>query len=144
MDTEVTALQAFRQQLHSLFPKRKEAIFNLLDALCTRGRQANSVTELSNAPCFERQYSSITDAIANGLPHANWESILKLIDRTITHAPNPAPGNKPIAVGHQYSVIAGLPDAQEAAKKHWILHCLCSESRVTKKGMNAAWNNLQP
>ena len=36
----------------------------------------------------------LTDAVKFGL---------KLSDRTINHAPNPAPGNRPACVGHQYA-----------------------------------------
>jgi hypothetical protein len=32
-----------------------------------------------------------------------------LADRGVVYQPNPAPGNKPIAVGHRYSVVAALP-----------------------------------
>ena len=122
----------FRQSLYSLFSKRKDAIMNLLDALTSHGHRSNSVVQLSTADCFKRQYSSITDAIADGLPEANWREIKQLVyqqinrvdkrksnyfiidctpnprpharklrDRHVTHAPNPAPGNKPICVGHR-------------------------------------------
>ncbi len=114
------------------FPKRKDAIMNLLDALTSHGHQCNSVVQLSKASCYDRKYSSITDAIADGLPSVDRQKIellvyrylfkdqerklnrflldctgnprpyaQKLADRTITHSPNPAPGNKPICVGHQ-------------------------------------------
>ena len=52
---------------------------NLLDALTSYGHQCNSVVQLSLADCFKHQYSSITDAIADGLPYAKWDEIVKLI-----------------------------------------------------------------
>jgi len=33
-----------------------------------------------------------------------------LMDRGIHYHPNPAPGNKPITVGHSFSVVAALPE----------------------------------
>jgi len=30
-------------------------------------------------------------------------------EKEIVHFPNPAPGNKPICVGHQYSLLAMAP-----------------------------------
>ena len=144
----------FRNELYPLFPKRADAIMNLLDATCSHAHQCNSVVSLSEASAFKREYSSITDAIADGLPNAQWDKInihvydtfsqdnkvscaphrfvldctgnprpyaKKSSDRTINHAPNPAPGNKPIAVGHQYSIIAALPNNSLAANKHWVL-----------------------
>lgn len=152
--TATQKLIEFRNKLYELFPKRSDAIMNLLDALCSYAYQCNSVVSLSEAAAFKRQYSSITDAVADGLPKAKWNKINKLIydtflqdkkesgarhifvldctgnprpyaktcsDRSINHAPNPAPGNKPIAVGHQYSVIAALPSSSMAASKHWVL-----------------------
>lgn len=155
-------LQTFREALYGLFPKRKDAIMNLLDAITSHGRQCNSVVQLSNANCFKRQYSSITDAIADGLPEAKWDEIeklvyqqiaansknkphrfivdctpnprpyaKKLVDRHITHAPNPAPGNKPICVGHQYSVVTLLPNEPRTEEKHWLVPV--SAKRVESK-----------
>jgi len=165
MDTAALKLQAFRTALYTHFLKRKDAIMNLLDALTSHGRQCNSIVQLSNASCFERQYSSITDAIADGLPDAKWSAIRKLVyqqmdgdrdkkphrfiidctpnprphakklvDRHITHAPNPAPGNKPICVGHQYSVLALLPNEVAAEKKHWVIPLSTKRVQSTQKG----------
>ncbi len=144
----------FRNKVYQLFPKRPDAIMNLLDAISSHAHECKSVISLREAAAFTRQYSSITDAIADGLPSAPWSEINKLVydtfvqdkeeasiphrfvldctgnprpyaktctDRSINHAPNPAPGNKPIAVGHQYSVIAALPNDTMAANKHWVL-----------------------
>jgi hypothetical protein len=74
-----TTIQGFRGELYKLFPKRSDAIMNLLDAVTSHGHQCRSIVQLSNASCFDRQYSSITDAIADGLPHANFKEITKLI-----------------------------------------------------------------
>mgnify|MGYP001157989291 CR=1 FL=1 len=164
MISEIQKLVSFRLQLYSHFHKRKDAIMNLIDALCSYGNQCKSIVELSLASCFERQYSSITDAIADGLPHANWPAIEKLIfehsrqdknvpvkfivdttpnprpfaktlqDRTIVHVPNPAPGNKPIGVGHQYSVLAILPSDLESQQKHWLIPISAQRVSSEQKG----------
>ena len=75
----VEELIEFRQSLYALFPKRQAAIMNLLDALTSEGRQCRSVIQLSQSPYFKRQYSSITDAIADGLPAVNWQEIQQLV-----------------------------------------------------------------
>jgi hypothetical protein len=153
MPSNTSTLKTFREKLFLLFPKRKDAIMNLLDALTAHGHQCRSIVQLSETIPFKRRYTSITDAIADGLPSANWTDIEKLVcqtrpqhqhegkkvnkflldctgnprpfartlkDRTINHAPNPAPGNKPIAVGHQYSALARLPDDEASRQKHWL------------------------
>ena len=165
MTQELLELQTFREQLYYLFPKRKDAIVNLLDAITNYGHQCCSVIQLSNTECFKRKYSSITDAIADGLPDADWKEIRKLIyqiattnqdkkpnrfildctsnprpfaknlaDRMIVHAPNPAPGNKPICVGHQYSMLALLPNDEIINKKHWLVPLSVERVRSDQKG----------
>jgi DDE superfamily endonuclease len=164
MIPEIQKLITFRQQLYFLFHKRKDAIMNLIDALCSYGHHCKSIVELCLAPCFKRQYSSITDAVADGLPHANWQAIKKLIfedsrqdkntpvkfiidttpnprpfaktlqDRSVTHVPNPAPGNKPIGVGHQYSVLAVLPSDLASQQKHWLIPISAQRVESDQKG----------
>ena len=162
-------IQSFRQELYSLFSERKDAIMNLLDALTSYGHQCNSVVQLSLASCFKHQYSSITDAIADGLPYADWNKIMKLVyshankerrfnkflidctsqprpyarklaDRTITHLPNAAPGNKPICVGHQYSLVALLPS--DAEDKHWLVPISIKRIESNKKGNEEGMRQL--
>ncbi|NRB21752.1 transposase [Candidatus Dependentiae bacterium] len=151
MLTRIETLKNFRAAIYLFFQKRQDSVMNLLDAISSFGHRSRSVVQLSEAECFERKYSSITDAIADGLPHADWKLLAteqfkavfnkeagkppcflidctpnprpfskKLADRTVTHAPNPAPGNKPICVGHQYSCVALLPDNELAHDKKWI------------------------
>ena len=45
----------------------------------------------------------------------------KVRDRTIVHAPNHVPGQKPITVGHEYSVLVYLPNREEEREKHWVV-----------------------
>lgn len=151
MHTEIEKLKTFRAAIYSHFSKRKDAIMNLCDAISSYGHKSRSVVGLSEAPCFERKYSSITDAIADGLPSTDWDEIekvqfqtffdpserrppcfltdctsnprpfsRKLHDKTITHSPNPAPGNKPICVGHQFSSVAMLPNDKLIQDKKWL------------------------
>lgn len=56
-----------------------------------------------------------TDCTANPRIYAE-----KLEDRSIVHAPNHVPGQKPITVGHQYSTLIHLPLNPEDRKGHWV------------------------
>ncbi|MEM9103693.1 MAG: hypothetical protein AAGB12_15395 [Pseudomonadota bacterium] len=58
-------IEKFRRKVYLNFTARRDASMNLLDALSSYGQRWKHVVELSEAPCFERQYSSITDAIAD-------------------------------------------------------------------------------
>ena len=163
MSDVLNRLKQFRERLYSLLPYRRDALFNLLDALTSRGHESKSIVELSEAKVFERQYSSITDAIADGLPKASFDRIEQtvfeatngagtehvfftdctsnprpwartLTEKGIVHAPNPAPGNKPICVGHQYSVLAMSPSEDEVTKKHWLIPLSVERIKQNEKG----------
>ncbi len=43
----------------------------------------------------------------------------KVADRTIVHAPNHVPGQKPITVGHEYSHVVYLPEDEQDRNAHW-------------------------
>ena len=158
-------LSQFRDELYLLFPKRSDAIMNLLDALSSDGHRCKSVVQLSNSTQFKRQYSSITDAVADGLSEVSWTEVSrlahkftasdltksphrfvvdctpnprpfarKLADRTVTHHPNPAPGNRPICVGHQYSLLSLLPNETLENQKHWLLPLSVARVKSHLKG----------
>ena len=153
MGEQSELFKAIRQAIYNSFPSRADALFSLLDSLSGR-QKAQSVAELSLESLFERQYSSVYDAIDSffiasspdeadkereekalervkillpALPkpekRAFWLTGIDatpalrpyadtLADRGITHYPNPAPGNKPIGVGHSYSILALLPERE--------------------------------
>lgn len=149
-----------RSGLHQSLPSRRDAIINLIDALCAHGYTADSAVKLSTSPYFEREYSSITKAIsaASSLSKSQWQGLFNhmqggervnhfaidvtgnprpyapcMKDRSINYSPNPAPGNKPIAVGHNYSVIVGQPN-KEARLKHWVKPMSVTRVETDKKG----------
>lgn len=139
----------FRESLYFHFPYRAAALMDLLDAITSYGHKSKSVIELTESKAFRRKYSSITDAISNGAPKIEFkqiqQDILKhskqsnelmvfldctnnkrayspcLADRSIVHHPNPAPGNRPICVGHQYSMLALRPQNELEQNKHWVV-----------------------
>jgi hypothetical protein len=142
----------FRNALYELFPKRRDAVFELIDSISSHAHLSKSVVELSESDAFTREYTSITDAISDGLCDVDFKKIEKLIfdhcteghngqyhlfgtdvtahprlhavklkGRSIVHAPNSTPGQKPIVLGHQYSLTSWLPKNQDDKSKHWIL-----------------------
>lgn len=58
----------------------------------------------------------------------------KVNDRTIVHAPNHVPGQLPITVGHEYSVIAYLPNGAEEIKLHWLVPLSVQRVRSDQTG----------
>ena len=163
----------FRHKLYQLFPKRKDAIFELMDANTASNRPVNSVVHLSKSKYFTRQYPSITDAISDGLDEARWDDIQKLVwqstqsehkapyhrfvidctpqdrlyaktlhDRSIVHKANPAPGNKPICAGHEYSTVAYVPPGTSAERQRWLVPLATERVPSGHKGHDVGMNQV--
>ena len=135
--------------------------------------------EVSLEPAFEREYSSLHDAVDNFFAGSSEEQALaerrrqatkrleimaeylpeprkrafrlfgidttpglrpfaaKLADRGVVYHPNPAPGNKPIGVGHSYSVLALLPE-REAGDAPWVVPLSCERVATDKTAREMA------
>lgn len=130
-------LKQFRQSTYTLLGKGKDAICDLMDAVLTTPR-VKSFVELSLSPVFRRKWSSTYAALRDSrasrqklmnryieqMPsesrlllaadHTAWSRsyAVTLKDRTIEHQPTQIVGNKPITVGHGFSTIAWIPEAQ--------------------------------
>lgn len=132
-------LKQFRERVYHSFEQCADGLMDLLDALCSQ-TNARSVVELSLEPGFQRSYHSLYRAIegwsddgaeewlemvAELLPEPDaqpyWllgtdttsyprQFARTLVDRSFVHAPNVVADNRPVTIGHQYSVIACLPE----------------------------------
>jgi hypothetical protein len=156
-------LKLFRDNVFANIPIKSSCVVNLLDSLCADGRRVKSVVELSTSKYFQRNYCSVTRAITEGLASMDWDSCLnrissdrsslngyrrfvldvtplsrphsvKLKDRSCVYSPNPSPGNKPITIGHQYSVLAELPQGRGSERKNWIIPRSCKRLSSSKNG----------
>jgi hypothetical protein len=130
-------LKRFRQSAYTLLGKGKDVIFDLMDAVLT-SPQVNSFVELSLSPVFRRAWSSLYAGLRQSrLPrrklmqlyieqistetrpllagdHTAWSrpEARTLRDRTVEHQPTQIIDNKPITIGHGFSTIAWIPEAQ--------------------------------
>lgn len=57
-----------------------------------------------------------------------------LPDRGIVHAPNTIFGNKPITIGHQYSMVVYLPEKMSEDSPPWVIPLSCERVSTTQKG----------
>jgi hypothetical protein len=135
---EYSILDTFRHNLyHGCFTRAADALFELADALLT-DPQARSLVELSQAPCFRRQWSSLYAALTDGridrtallrlfvemLPRPmvgerlvlglDTSSLLRPAaqtapDRTLVYQANLPTGSTPVAPGWLFSTLVVLP-----------------------------------
>jgi len=142
-------LVQFRHRLYQNFTNRADTLMELVDAVCSTGN-ARSVVEYSLAPCFRRTYSTLYKALdewlwddrtlarllAPSLPPPRRRSFWlfgvdvtpqprpfaqTLPDRAMVYHPNQVPGNTPVTIGHQYSTVALLMEAQAQCTSSWVV-----------------------
>ncbi len=132
-------LDHLRQQIYSCFERSRDALFNVSDALVSES-QARSLPELSLSVFFERQWSSVYEALQDG--RINVERLRKVFvealieskptdepiwlgidssgmqrleadssrDRGMIYVPNMPHATKPVSVGYQFSTLMLLPE----------------------------------
>ena len=61
----LNTLNEFRHGMYHCFGNAKDALFNLVDALCSEAG-ASSFPELSCSPFFERTWASLYEALEDG------------------------------------------------------------------------------
>jgi hypothetical protein len=62
---DINIVRQFRHDIYDCFPKAKDALFNTVDALMTE-TQAKSLPEITQSLWFERQWSSVYEALEDG------------------------------------------------------------------------------
>src|SRR5215475_7878317 len=139
-DAQRSKLIAFRQAIyHSGLTKRRDAQFELLDALLLTG-PIRSFPELSCTPVFRRRWSSVYAALDDGRQNTDWlrgylmaqappagllvfaldgttwprPDAPTLPDRQYVYQPSAAVEGGAVVVGHAYSILAWVAEPQSA------------------------------
>jgi DDE superfamily endonuclease len=132
-------LKQIRQQVYDCMERGADALFNLADALLCES-QAQSLPELSLSAYFERQWSSVYEALEDGCLNveqlrATWVKALleeraedepiwigvdtsnieranadTSADRTVIHLPNLPLADKAISIGWTFSTVVLIPE----------------------------------
>lgn len=155
-----TELEQFRQTVYQNLNNRADTVMELIDALCSRVG-AQSPVELTLAPAFRRTYSTMYKAIdefkwdkqqlawllASYLPlpkERNFRLLgvdvtpqprpfaRTLADRGMVYQPTVVKGNKPVTIGHQYSTVALLPEAEAGLSGSWLVPLMTQRVATTE------------
>jgi hypothetical protein len=144
-------LKQFRHEVYQNFNncKRTATLMELVDAISSN-TTARSVVELSLNSHFRRHYTALNKAVkVNALPKQKLAELASLTidepsqrkfhllatdvtsaprpfaetlrDRGFVYQPNTLKGNKPIAIGHQYSFWAWLPETTLPKSGNWVV-----------------------
>jgi hypothetical protein len=65
-----------------------------------------------------------------------------LEDRGYVYAPNTVAGNKPVSIGHQYSIAAYLPEKSAPVSSPWIIPLSCERVGTDQRGIMVGMQQL--
>ena len=82
-----------------------------------------AIGELIPTPKQKQFYLWAIDVTPLPRPYAK-----TLSERTIIYQPNTIKGNKPINIGHSYSVLTSLPEREETGGMSWAIPWFCRTS----------------
>ncbi len=148
----------FRQAAYERMGNARDALFELSDAVIQM-QQIQSFVELSCAPAFRRKWSSAYEALQDSEPkgaelldlylkqinpgkrlvlagdHTAWSRLWAetLSGRSYQHQPTVIPGRRPVTIGHGYSTLAVVPEAEGS----WalpLLHERIPDQKAVDKG----------
>lgn len=81
---------------------------------------SNKFTHLLANQCPEPQSRRFRLVVLDSTPGPR-PFAATLEDRSYIYSPNPTPGNKPIAIGHKYSILAALPEKSTGHAAPWLI-----------------------
>ncbi|MGH2638806.1 MAG: transposase [Rhabdochlamydiaceae bacterium] len=129
---ETNASSVVKLSLSELFRRKYSSLTDVLDSLFRTNlkfaptieeqrTQTHKITQLLAEECVpplqENEFCLFAiDCTADPRIYAD-----KVGDRTIVHAPNHVPGQKPITVGHEYSALVHLPNQAGDRDLHWVV-----------------------
>ena len=149
-----TADSVVKLSLSDLFRRTNSSLTDVLSSLFRtnlkipqtdeeRQKQAFKITQLLVEKCAPSSLEKhpvlfAIDCTANPRIYAS-----KVGDRTNVHAPNHVPGQKPITIGHEYSVLAYLPNRQEDRELHWVVPLSVRRVRSDQSGPQVGLRQLE-
>ncbi len=173
-DQTISEIKNFREQLFLAFKYRADATMELIDSIAGninatsitelslnsnfRHRYSSISDAINNFAINDKQQieqilikccKPITPSrpyhlLALDCTSAPRQYAKTLADRSIVHAPNPTPGNKPTTVGHQYSVLGYLPEKSlKPNAPCWFLPLSTNRVASDEKGINVGSQQLK-
>ena len=118
----LNTLNEFRHGMYHCFGNAKDALFNLVDALCSEAGES-LFPELSFSPFFERTWASLYEALEDGQIDAD-----RLRQLFVDYAPLPEAGES-VFVGIDTSNLY-RPEAETAEDRTLVPWLMCPRTRT--------------
>lgn len=96
-------------------------------------KQEEELMQILSEPCVTEQQRAFNLFVVDCTPGPRIFSPT-LEDRSYVYAPNTVCGNKPVTIGHKYSIAAYLPEKQNASSPPWVVPLSCKRVHTSQNG----------
>jgi DDE superfamily endonuclease len=149
-----TARSPVELSLSSLFRRGYSALYKGIQEMSLRSQSNSTETETSQKPPIEAR----TEAIAELIPTPKQKQFYlwaidvtplprpyakTLLERKIIYQPNTIKGNKPINIGHSYSVLTSLPEREETGDMSWAIPLTVKRIKSDQTGKQVGSQQLK-
>lgn len=118
ISSNTTARTAIELILSPHFRRRYSALNKAVQVDSMSDEQLSRLAaKVMDAPCKRAFHVIGTNVTSHPRPYAE-----TLKDRGFVYQPNTIKGNKPIAIGHQFSLVCALPERNKVKMGNWVLH----------------------
>ncbi len=139
--SNTSATSVVELSLNSLHRRNYCSITRVIDEfyspidLSKNQQQNKEATRILSEPCITRSVRQFHLFAVDITPGPRVFSPT-LTDRGYVYSPNNSiAGNKPITVGHQYSIAAYLPEKASALSSPWVVPLSCERIKTDQKGI---------
>ena len=149
--SQTTARSPVELSLEAVFRREYSSIYHAIDRFCyppagktwaearreQETRQLRLLAGLASAPQDRPFWLFATDATSNRRQYARTSE-----DRGYVYFPNQVAGNKPVTIGHSYSLTVSLPE-KEAGDPPWVLPLIARRITTSETETGVAAANLK-
>ncbi len=138
--------------LSPIFPREYSALYKGIQAY----RSESSNNSIETRKKEQAQFEARLEAIAELIPTAEKFYLFAadvtplprpyaptLEDRTIIYQPNTVQGNKPINIGHSYSVLTALPPKESTGEIPWAIPLMVNRVKSSETGKQVGSQQLK-
>lgn len=148
LSSNTSATSVLELSLNALHRRNYCSITRALDEfysptdLSKNKQQNKEATRILSEPCIARTARHFHLFAVDITPGPRvFSPTLK--DRGYVYSPNNSiAGNKPITVGHQYSIAAYLPEKSSALSSPWVVPLSCERVKTDQKGITVGMQQL--
>lgn len=136
LSSNTSAKSVVELSLNPLHRRNHCSITRVLDEFYAKGSDKKSkndeLTQIISEQCISQRLRKYFLFAVDCTPNPRRYALTQE-DRGFVYAPNTISGNKPVTIGHQYSVVTFLPEKTDGSSPPWVVPLSCYRIKTSEK-----------